>query len=126
MKKYFCKSIAWLHILIFGILLYGKKILALEFDEDNLIQEELNLPDPEGGPESVIIKYLQMLLAFLALNALIMIIIGGMNWMFSGGNEEKIAKAKKLLTASVIGMIVILMSWVLVYFIFDRVNFLTS
>jgi len=40
-----------------------------------------------------------------------MIIYSGYIWMFSGGNEEKVAKARKMLVSSVVGAVIIMMSF---------------
>ena len=40
-----------------------------------------------------------------------MILIGGFQWMTAGGNEERVEKAKKLLIAAIIGLLIILAAW---------------
>ncbi len=44
-------------------------------------------------------------------------LIGGLLWMISGGNEEKVKKAKLLITSGINGMIVIFLAYALVYVI---------
>jgi hypothetical protein len=39
--------------------------------------------------------------------------------MTAGGNEEKVEKARKLLTRGVIGLIIIIGSYAIWYFVFD-------
>jgi len=107
-------------------LLLSQGVLAVEFDPGGNIKNATNLADPEGGPPAVIIKYVQVILAFLGLMALIMIVISGYNWMMAGGNEEKIKKAKGILRSAIIGMIVVLLSWMIVLFVFSRVEYLAS
>lgn len=41
------------------------------------------------------------------------IIIGGVLWMTAGGNEEQVSKAKKILTNSIIGLAIIILSGIL-------------
>lgn len=36
--------------------------------------------------------------------------------MTAGGNEEKVEKAKKIITAAVIGLVIILVAWAIVIF----------
>jgi len=53
----------------------------------------------------------------LGLIALVIVLYAGFMWMTSGGNEEKISKAKKILSAGVIGLIIILASYAITSFI---------
>jgi len=63
------------------------------------------------------INVIQWVLGILALVAVVMIIYGGILWMTAAGNEEKIAKAKKVISAAVIGLIIVLMAWAIVIFV---------
>jgi len=42
-------------------------------------------------------------------------------WMTSGGNEEKIEKAKKILVSSIIGLTIVLAAYAITYFVIDAV-----
>lgn len=60
--------------------------------------------------------------AFLGLLGIIFIIIvllAGYNWMTAGGNEEKVEKARKLLTRGIIGLIIVVGSYAIWYFVFE-------
>jgi Type IV secretion system pilin len=48
---------------------------------------------------------------FLGLIAVCIILMGGFKWMTAGGGEEKITEAKKLMSAGVVGIIIILSAW---------------
>jgi len=67
--------------------------------------------------ESTVVRVVQWVLGFLGLVAVIMILIGGFQWMTAGGNEEKVASAKKIISAAVIGLIVVLLAWAIVTFV---------
>jgi len=43
--------------------------------------------------------------------AALMIVVGGFQYMLSGGNEEKVATARKTIQWSLIGLMVVLGSW---------------
>jgi hypothetical protein len=47
----------------------------------------------------------------------VFVILGGFQWMTAGGNEEKIEKAKKVISAAVIGLIIVLLAWAIVIFV---------
>jgi hypothetical protein len=67
--------------------------------------------------KEVVINIIQWVLGILALVAVVMIIIGGFQWMTAGGNEEKVEKAKKIISAAVIGLIIVLLAWAIVIFV---------
>jgi hypothetical protein len=71
----------------------------------------------EQDPRVTIAKVIRLLLGFLGIIAVTIIIYAGFIWMTSGGNEEKISKAKALLKNGVIGLIIILASFGIVAFI---------
>jgi len=73
--------------------------------------------DAETDLKTTITNVVQWALGFLALIAVIMIIIGGFMWMTAGGNEERVEKAKKMISAAVIGLIIILLAWAIVIFV---------
>lgn len=76
--------------------------------------------------ESTVVNVVQWVLGFLGLVAVIMILIGGFQWMTAGGNEEKIASAKKIISAAVIGLIVVLLAWAIVIFVVSQTNTWTT
>jgi hypothetical protein len=45
-----------------------------------------------------------------------MVVWGGFTWLTSGGSEEKVESAKKIISAAIIGLIVVLLSWAIVLF----------
>lgn len=67
---------------------------------------------------SVVAGVINVLLGLLGLIFLIMIIYGGLTWMTSMGQEEKIKKAKQAITNAAIGLIIILVSYAVVNFVF--------
>lgn len=67
--------------------------------------------------EATVINIVQWALGLLALVAVVMIIIGGFRWITAAGNEEKIESAKKLISAAVIGLIIVLLAWAIVIFV---------
>ncbi|MFZ6036588.1 MAG: pilin [Patescibacteria group bacterium] len=76
--------------------------------------------------ENTVINVVQWVLGFLGLIAVIMILIGGFQWITAGGNEEKVASAKKVISAAVIGLIIVLLAWAIVIFVVSQTNDLTN
>lgn len=57
------------------------------------------------------------LLGFLGIIAIVIILWGGFRWMTSAGNEEKVGEAKKVITAGIIGLIIIFISYAIAAFV---------
>ncbi|MFH0952648.1 MAG: hypothetical protein V1838_05755, partial [Patescibacteria group bacterium] len=67
--------------------------------------------------KDTVVNIIQWVLGILALIAVVMIIIGGFQWLTAAGNDEKIEKAKKVISAAVIGLIIVLLAWAIVIFV---------
>lgn len=65
----------------------------------------------------LIVNIIQLFLGFLGLIALVIIIYAGFIWMTSGGNEDKISKAKDIMKAGIIGLIIIIFSYAIATFV---------
>ncbi len=61
-------------------------------------------------------------LGLLGIIFLIMIIIGGFNWMTAVGNDEKVTKAKSTLLRGVIGLFIVVAAYVITAFVFKALG----
>lgn len=66
---------------------------------------------------TVIRDMINFFLTFLASLAVLMIIVSGIMYITSGGDSTRTETAKKMLTYSIAGLIVALVSYMIVYFI---------
>jgi hypothetical protein len=64
-----------------------------------------------------VMNVINVLLGFLGIIAIIIILWGGFRWLTSGGNEEKVSEAKKIITAGIIGLIIIFVSYAIATFV---------
>ena len=70
-------------------------------------------------PRVTVANVINVLLGFLGIIAVVIILIGGFKWMTAGGSEDKVGEAKKLITAGIIGLIIILASWSIATFLIN-------
>lgn len=79
---------------------------------------------PLGGEDIRVIaaKIVRIVLSLLGVVALGIILYAGFTWMTSGGNEDKIATAKKTLINGVIGMTIIMASFAIVQFVLSALS----
>lgn len=93
---------------------------------DNMLWggQEANVQAATGlgntDPRIIIANIIRVLLGFLGIIAVLLIMYAGWLWTTSAGDESKINKAKQTLTAAIVGLVIILMSFALVSFILNR------
>jgi len=116
--------IGCLLIIISGLFLWvGQEVSAQ--DAGSLIMSNLGLTREGAGlaavtqPVDVVAKVIQGALGLVAIIFFIMIVIAGFRWMTAGGNEETVTNAKKNISNAVIGLVVILFSYAVTYFVFN-------
>ena len=72
-----------------------------------------NLPN-DTSISSFIIKIINIALTVAGLIAVLFLIIGGFRYITSAGNEETAEQAKKIITNAIIGIVIIILSFVIV------------
>ncbi len=80
----------------------------------------------KGDIAVVVANIFRGILGVVGVVFLILIIYGGMTWMTSGGNEQRIATAKKILTTATIGLIVVMTGYAVTYFIIQSLTVSTE
>ncbi|HRH33140.1 MAG TPA: Ig-like domain-containing protein [bacterium] len=76
----------------------------------------------DQDPRLVVAKIIRAALGFLGIIAIGLILYAGFIWMTSGGNDEKISKAKGILKNAAIGLLIILASFGIVAFIIGQLG----
>ncbi|MFA6099123.1 MAG: pilin [Patescibacteria group bacterium] len=114
--------------IVFGLLTLSLLVVPMIASAQATVNKDLGTTFNLGTAdlESTVIKIVQWVLGFLGLVAVVMILIGGFQWMTAGGNEEKVASAKKVISAAVIGLIVILLAWAIVIFVVSQTHKVTT
>lgn len=67
--------------------------------------------------KGTVLNVIRWLLGLMTLIAVTLIIYGGFVWLTAAGNEERVEKAKQIISAAVIGLIIILLAWAVVIFV---------
>jgi succinate dehydrogenase/fumarate reductase cytochrome b subunit len=83
-----------------------------------------NLPAPQAGGvniRTIILNILTWVLNFLALLAVVYIVIAGIRLIVSQGEDEQKGKAKKTILFVIVGLIVIILARIIVGFITNDV-----
>jgi len=72
--------------------------------------------------KDTITSVLNVLLGFLGIIAVIVILLGGFKWMTAGGNEDKVAEAKKLIGAGIVGLVIILAAYAIAIYVINTIS----
>ncbi len=107
-------------IFVFSLLsfsLVANFALAQDFGIDQ-VSNTISLSQTD--PRVIVGRIIQIALSFLGVIALGLIVYAGFLWMTSGGEEEKVGKAKQILKNAVIGLVIIISSWAITTFLLAR------
>ena len=78
----------------------------------------------EQDARTVVVKIINVALSFLAVIFLFLLVLAGFKYMLSGGNETKTKEALAQIKNAIIGLIIVLASWVIARYVIvitDRV-----
>lgn len=67
--------------------------------------------------KDTVVNIINWVLGLLGIVAVIMILWGGFTWLTAAGNEEKVEKAREVISAAVIGLVIILLAWAIVNYV---------
>ncbi len=73
-----------------------------------------------GDVRQTAARIINVALGFLGIIAVVIVLMGGFKYMISGGNEEKVGEAKKLIVSGIIGLAIILSAWAITSFVVSR------
>ncbi|MFH0818770.1 MAG: hypothetical protein V1898_02130 [Patescibacteria group bacterium] len=117
-KKSWLLKIFFISIVIFTPLISMAGTAPGFFPTDQGAQEtDLNLTAVDIF--STVSRLIYYALSFLGLISLILVLYAGFLWMMARGNQEEITKAKDILKGGFIGMVIILASYGISYFVFS-------
>ena len=71
-------------------------------------------------------RIINVALGLLGIIAVVIILAGGFKWMTAGGNEDKVAEARKLIFAGIIGLAIILSAWAIARFVIENLATATN
>jgi hypothetical protein len=94
------------------------------------------LPDPRGEPAEIdaargldlddiygfLVEVANIFLAFLAILAVFAILVGAYQYIFSGGNDEKVKAGRNWIIYGVVGLVIAALAFVVVGFVNDIID----
>ena len=71
-------------------------------------------------------QLINVALSLLGVIAVVIILAGGFKWMTSGGSEDKVGEARKMIFAGIIGLAVVLSAWAIALFVINKLSSATD
>lgn len=116
----FSRFLLSLFVVVFIFSILQNSALANDTFGLNLVGDEIVLGSDD--PRPIAARVINIALSILGILAVAIVIYGGFVWMTSGGEEDKIDKAKKTLKAGIIGLVIILCAWGIAYFVLKQLG----
>ncbi len=89
------------------------------------VAADLNVPNDPSSLNSFIILAIDVskyVLGIVGSLTLLMFVIGGVQFMISAGSTEAVSKAKKTITAAVVGLLIVFSSWLIINFVVESLG----
>lgn len=105
-----------------GTLFFSAPVLADNslLNQQTLLQEvggqAYNTKKPQDARETIL-EIVNVILGFLALIAVILLVVSGFQYMTSGGNNDKMNKALGNIKGLAIGLVIVLAAWGITYYL---------
>lgn len=96
----------------------GKKALTGDMNQAGRTGD-YNINSTVADVASLIVS---AVLSLLGIIFLVMIIIGGFNWMTAAGSEDKVTKAKATLFRGIIGLFIVVAAYAITAFVFGAIG----
>ena len=89
---------------------------------------QITLPPIDGVPmqdldadNGLFERIVNFLLGFVALISVIMIIIGGIRYIISNGDQNAVTGAKNTILYAIVGLVIAIFGWAIVNFVLDSI-----
>ncbi len=111
--------------LIVGLLVLMKPAYANSISTGvNDIAGTIGLKEDQAGVEGAKVKTMkivQIVISYLGIVMMILVLYGGFVWMTAAGSEDRVKKAKEIITAAVIGVLIVVFAYAIVSVVFKIV-----
>jgi len=112
--------------LLIGFFLINTWLAPLASADDSLWNSQVGSPQLTnvfGGDQAkqdvraIVVKVINVALTFLAIILLFLLVLAGFKYMLSGGNESKAKEAQTQIKNALIGLIIVLASWIIARYV---------
>ena len=122
-------SVILASLLALPVMAFGVTTLMADSASAQLnLESGINSAKGTGAPDNVteddglIKKVVNLLLWAIGIVSVIMIIIGGIRYATSNGDSNQVTAAKNTIMYAVIGLVIAIFAYAIVYFVFDQIT----
>lgn len=101
-----------------GALVFAAPVSAQVDAGLNAVGETVKLPATD--PRVIATNIINVALGLVGIILVVLILYGGFLYMTSGGEEEKLNRAKKVIRNAIIGLVIVLSSWAIARFVIEN------
>ncbi len=98
-------------------------VFAYNFETDSGLGQTANRAgytnELNKSVDDLIMQGISVVLTFVGVIFLLLMIMAGFRWMTARGNESEVEKAKKTVTQSIIGIIIVFAAYAISYFVIN-------
>lgn len=114
-----------LSVFSLGILFFGTSVSAVNLGIDDYLKPAQEKAGYANATETTLAetigKIVQILLSFVGIIFLILMVYAGYLWMTARGESEQVETAKKIITASLIGIVITLGAFSITAFVVPKI-----
>lgn len=121
MKKHNLYKIATIIIFLNFLFFSTPQIAMAFFDDLEDVGVNAGYDPKKTDPSEAVGSMLGIVLSFLGVVFLILMIYGGFMWMTSAGNDEQVKKARGVIVAAIIGLIIVVSAYAITSFIGEKI-----
>lgn len=103
----------------YAIIVFILSLLLIKTENICLAQKTLANPLGTVSIPELIGRVITAILGIIGSLSLLIFIYGGLTWMTSGGNEEKVKKGKQIIVWAVFGIVIIFTSYSILNLVFE-------
>jgi flagellar biosynthesis protein FlhB len=79
--------------------------------------------DTSNSIADIVATIIRVVLSLLGIIFLVLLILGGYQWMTAGGNEDQVSKAQDRIKTAIIGLVIVLAAYAITAFVFSNLPF---
>lgn len=109
-----------------AITLCAGKAMALTVQEGAEAARAEGMPAELVGPDGVFTRITSIALYVIGAISVIMLILGGLRYIISGGDNKKVTDAKNTILYAIIGLIFAVLAYAIVRFVLNSIGILST
>ncbi len=89
-----------------------------DIGSENITENFINEGEEVGSPvEAIILRAINLMAMLIGTFAFVMLVIGGFMFVSSGGEESRIERAKSIMSQTIVGLVIGMLSYLIVTFV---------